>query len=84
MALAISSLPVPVSPVIRIVERLGATWHHQIEHAQHAVALADDVGETVALLQRALELRVFVDQPLARDHRSISISSFSLSQGLGR
>ena len=25
MALAISSLPVPVSPVIRMVERLGAT-----------------------------------------------------------
>ena len=39
--------------------------HHQIEHAQHAVALADDVGETVALLERALELRILIDQPLA-------------------
>ena len=41
--------------------------HHQVEHAQHAVALADDIGKTVALLERAFELRVFVDQALAGD-----------------
>ena len=45
----------------------GRHLHHQIEHAQHALALADDIGKAVALLQRALELRVFVDQPLAGD-----------------
>ena len=62
----------------------GRHLPHQVEHAQHALALADDVGEAVALLERALELRVLVMQPLPAITRSISISSFSLSQGLAR
>ena len=56
MALAMSSLPVPLSPWMRTVERLGATWATSVEEAQHGVALADDVLEVVALLERALEL----------------------------
>src|SRR5712671_6816769 len=39
-----------------------AAWRHlrhQIKHPEHDVALADDVLEVVALLQRALELLVF-------------------------
>jgi hypothetical protein len=44
MALAMSSLPVPLSPWMRTVEREGA--------------LADDVLEVVALLEGALELDV--------------------------
>ena len=39
----------------------------QIEHGQHFFALADDVGEVVALLQRALELDVFFAQAAAFD-----------------
>ena len=45
----------------------GRHLHHQIEHAQHALALADDIRETVPLFQRPFELRVFVEQPLAGD-----------------
>ncbi len=82
MALATSSLPVPVSPVIRMVERLERHLADQIEHAHHALALADDVGEAVALLERALELGVLVFEAPARRSRGRSrCSSFSLSQG---
>ena len=36
---------------------------NKIEQRQHLVALADDVGKIEALLQRALELHVFIAQP---------------------
>ena len=39
----------------------------QVEHGEHLLALADDVGEIVALLERALELNVFFPQPPAFD-----------------
>ena len=39
----------------------------QVEHGQHLVALADDVGKVVALLQGALELDVFFAQAAAFD-----------------
>ena len=59
MALAMSSLPVPLSPWMRTVERLGATCAIEVEDAQHDFAFADDVGEVVALLEGALELEIF-------------------------
>ena len=46
----------------------GRDLRHQIEHAEHAVALADDIGEAIPLLEGALELGVFVDKPLAGDN----------------
>ena len=60
----------------------GRHLRHQVEHAHHALALADDVGEAVALLEGALELRVFVFETAPLDAWPISMSSFSLSQGL--
>ncbi len=47
-----------------------ARWRHladQVEHGEHLVAFADDVGKVVALLQRALELDVFFAQAAAFD-----------------
>ena len=67
MALAISSLPVPLSPCSRTVERLGATWRHEVKNLQHGLAFAHDVLEVVALLQGALELNVFFFRVLAGD-----------------
>src|SRR5207253_2281894 len=49
----------------------GPAWSDlcdQIQNAQHALTLADDVRETIALLERALELRVFALQARPRDH----------------
>ncbi len=40
---------------------------NQIEQREHFVALADDVGEVVALLERALELNIFFAQAAAFD-----------------
>ena len=63
----------------------GRHLPHQVENLQHPLALADDVGEAVALLEGALELRCFPAPAAgAAIMRSISISSFSLSQGLGK
>ena len=67
MALAISSLPVPLSPVIKTVEREGATCVTRSSTREHLVAFADDVGEVVALLEGALELDVFFAQAAAFD-----------------
>ena len=51
---------------IRMVERLGATWPTRSKILQHGLALADDVGEAVALLERALEVHVFFFRAAAR------------------
>ncbi len=45
----------------------GRDLGHQVEDAQHGFALADDVGEVVALLEGALELQVFFFGAVARD-----------------
>ena len=59
MALAMISLPVPLSPWIKTVDRLGATCATRSKTLQHDFAFAHDVGEVVALLEGALELKVF-------------------------
>ena len=43
MARATSSLPVPLSPVISTVERVGADLADQLEDALHGRAVADDL-----------------------------------------
>ena len=73
----------PVSPVIRMVERLGATWPDQIEQAHHALALADDVGEAVALLEGALEVGVLVFEKAPRDHAVDLDQQLLVVPGLG-
>ena len=83
MALAISSLPVPVSPVTRMVERLAATCSTRSMQPQHALALADDIGEVVALLQRALELGVLLREALPGDHAVDFDQQFFVVPGLG-
>ncbi len=42
----------------------GRHLRHQVENLQHRLALADDVLEVVALLQRPLELDVFFFRPM--------------------
>ena len=50
----------------------GCDLGDQIEHGQHLLALADNVREIVALLERALEVNVFFAQPAAFDgHRDL-------------
>ena len=56
----------------------GARRRHlrnQVEHGEHLFALADDVGEIVALLQRALQLDVLFAQPAALDGDAIPARS---------
>ncbi len=67
MALAMSSLPVPLSPWMRTVERLGATWATRSKTFSMDLALAHDVGEVVALLEGALELQVLFFGAMAGD-----------------
>ena len=50
----------------------GRHLRHQVEHAQHRVALAHDVREVVALLERALELQVFFLNAMPR-HRGTNV-----------
>ena len=83
MALATSSLPVPVSPVIRMVERLEATWATRSSFLHHALALADDIGEAVALLQGALEVGILVLQAPGRDHAVDFDDELFVVPGLG-
>src|SRR3989454_8653032 len=48
----------------------GARWGHlgdQIEHGQHVLALADNVWKVVALLERALQLEIFLAQAATLD-----------------
>ena len=64
IARATSSLPVPLSPWIRIVDRLGAAWMIEVEHLPHPRAAADDVGELVVpLLDVLAQVAVLVQQP---------------------
>ncbi len=45
----------------------GSYLAHQIEHSHHALALANNVGETVSLLECALEVRILIQQAPLRD-----------------
>ena len=55
----------------------------QIEHGKDVLALADDVGKVVALLQRALELDVFFAQAAAFDGQSDLRQQFVVGPRLG-
>ena len=68
MALAISSLPVPVSPVIRIVERLLATCATRSSRRSIRSLLPMIFGKAVALFQRALELGIFAFETPLGNH----------------
>ena len=70
MALAISSLPVPLSPCSSTVERLGATCATRSKMRSIGLAFADDVLEVIALLQRALELDHLFFRAAAADSRA--------------
>ena len=48
----------------------GRYLRHQVEDAEHRVALAHNVGEVVALLERALELQVLFLDTVPRDSRA--------------
>jgi hypothetical protein len=59
----------------------GRDLGYQVEDPQHRLALADDVFEVVALLERALELDILFFGAMPGDAARMSASSFSLSQG---
>ncbi len=60
----------------------GRHLAHQVQHPHHPLALADDVREAVALLQRALAAACSrAPAGASAMMRSISISSLSFSQG---
>ncbi len=61
----------------------GSHLGHQVEHADHALALADDVGETVALLEGALEVGVLVFEPPPDDHAVDLDEELLVIPGLG-
>src|ERR1017187_7609497 len=46
----------------------GRHLSHQVQQPHHALALADDVGEAVTLLEGALEVGVLILQQAALDH----------------
>ena len=54
---ATSSLPVPLSPLIRIVVRLGAAWMIRSNTCSHPRAPADDVPELVLVRLQVLPQR---------------------------
>ena len=83
MALAISSLPVPVSPVIRMVARLGATCATRSRMRSMRSLLPTMLGKAVALLQGALELRVLALQAPLRDHAVDLDQQLLVVPGLG-
>ena len=61
----------------------GGYLRHQVEQPQHALALADDVGEAVALLQGALELLILPLQPVAGNHAGDFDEQLLVIPGLG-
>ena len=61
----------------------GSHLGHQVQHADHALALADDVGETVALLEGALEMRVLIFEPPPHDHAVDLDEQLLVVPGLG-
>ena len=67
MALAISSLPVPFSPWMRMLASLAATLSTSSKSSCIFLLLPIDVLELVAVLQLRLQLLVLVDQRLLLD-----------------
>ena len=60
----------------------GRHLRHQVEDAQHALALAHDVREAVALLEGALELKVFFLGAMASHGRANVGKQFLVVPGL--
>ena len=60
----------------------GRDLRHEVEDAQHALALAHDVREVVALLEGALELKVFFLGAVAGDGRANVGKQFLVVPGL--
>ena len=56
---------------------------HKVQQAEHAIALADDVGEAVALLQGALEVGVLVFEAPLGDHAVDLDQQLFVVPGLG-
>ena len=73
IALATSSLPVPVSPWISTVASVGAIRCSRVDDVVHLRAVADDALEAEPLVQPAVQLGVRPPQVLAAgrvlDHR---------------
>ncbi len=65
MARATSSLPVPVSPVIRTVAPVGATRAINSRTALHGRARAVDLGGALQANHRVLQEDVLTSQPCA-------------------
>ena len=82
MALAMSSLPVPLSPCNKNGGAAGRDLRDQVEDPQHRLALADDVFEVVALLESALELDVLFFGAAARDRCAHVGQQFFVVPGL--
>ena len=72
-----------VSPVIRMVAREAATCATKIQNLEHALALADDVRETVALSEGALQLGILALQTALRDHAVDLDQQLLVIPGLG-
>ena len=75
MALAITSLPVPLSPEISTVERDGATCVTRSSTVSIFSLLPTMFGKIVALLERALEVDVFLAQAAPFDGQRKSARS---------
>ena len=63
-ALATSSLPVPLSPLTRIVEARARHRAHEVEHLRHALGHAHDAVEPVLDAELGLEQEVLLLEPL--------------------
>jgi hypothetical protein len=61
----------------------GGDLGHQVQLLDHALALADDIGEAVALLQGALEVGILVFQAPGRDHAIDFDDELFVVPGLG-
>ena len=60
--MAISSLPVPFSPWIRMFASLAGDARDEVEHLVHLLALSDDVAELEPSFELPLQLDVLVAQ----------------------
>ena len=61
----------------------GGHLADQVEHADHALALADDVGKAVALFEGPLEVGILVFEPPPRDHAVDLDDQLLVVPGLG-
>ena len=62
----------------------GGHLSDKVKHPQHTLTLAHDIGEAVALLERALELGVFVQQALAGNDPVDFDQQFVIVPGFGQ